>query len=135
MLAFFTDKNSALDPSSFPIDIEEDLVVRTIVSKAAHLELLDNYYLTPKTALCESLLEETTSDAIATGIDEVEVSSPLGEGWGEANGASLSDDFAAVYYFDLQGRRIGYALPEGEPVIAHIILRNGASIVRKIVAK
>lgn len=29
----------------------------------------------------------------------------------------------------------GYALPPGEPVIAHIVLRNGASIVRKIMAK
>ena len=48
---------------------------------------------------------------------------------------TTSMNLAAVYYYDLQGRRIGYALPEGEPVIAHIVLRNGASIVRKIVAK
>ena len=102
--------------------------------KAARFELLDNYYLTPKTELCESLLEQTTSEAIATGIDEIEVPSPIGD-WGEAEGASLSDDIAAVYYYDLQGRRVGYALQPGQPVIAHIILRNGASIVRKIVVK
>ena len=54
---------------------------------------------------------------------------------GELEGVSLSDDIAAVYYYNLQGQRIGYALPVGEPVIAHIVLRNGASIVRKIVVK
>ncbi|MBO7119610.1 MAG: DUF3472 domain-containing protein [Bacteroidaceae bacterium] len=98
-------------------------------SKAARFELLDNYYLTPPTALCEALLAQTTSEEIATDIDEI---APAIE---ECSDASLSDDIAAVYYYDLQGRRIGYALPAGEPVIAHIVLRNGASIVRKIVVK
>ena len=101
--------------------------------KAAHFELLDNYYLTPNTGLVNTLLARTTPEEIATGIDEIETPQPpIGEDWKDA---SLSDDIAAVYYYDLQGRRIGYALPAGEPVIAHIILRNGASIVRKIVAK
>ena len=104
-------------------------------TKAVRFELLDNYYLTPKTELCEALLKQTTSAEIATGIDEIEATSPFGEGWGEAEGASLSDDIAAIYYYDLQGRRVGYDLQPGQPVIAHIILRNGASIVRKIVAK
>ena len=101
-------------------------------AKAARLELLDNYYLTPDTKLCETLLAETTSTGIATGIDEIEVEPLLQPG---EDKTSLSDDIAAIYYYDLQGRRIGYALPVGEPVIAHIVLRNGASIVRKIVAK
>ena len=35
----------------------------------------------------------------------------------------------------LAGERIGYILPAGQPVIAHIVLRNGASIVRKIMVK
>ena len=101
-------------------------------TKAARFELLDNYYLTPKTRLCEVLLERTTSEEIATGIDEIEVEPLLQPG---EETSSLSEDIAAVYYYDLQGRRIGYALPVGQPVIAHIVLRNGASIVRKIVAK
>ena len=104
-------------------------------TKAARFELLDNYYLTPSTRLCEALLEQTTVEGIATGIDEIAAPSPFVEGWGEAEGSSLSDDIAAVYYYDLQGRRIGYALPAGQTVIAHIVLRNGASIVRKIVVK
>lgn len=101
-------------------------------SRATRFELLDNYYLTPQTSLCEALLELTTPNGIsvATGIDEI-TPSPI-EDWTDA---SLSDDIVGIYYYDLQGRRIGYALPPGEPVIAHIILRNGASIVRKIVAK
>ena len=95
--------------------------------------MLDNYYLTPSTELCEALLEQSTPEGIeATGIDEIEVEPLLQPG---EETSSLSDDIVGVYYYDLQGRRIGYALPEGEPVIAHIILRNGASIVRKIVAK
>ena len=101
-------------------------------TKAARFELLDNYYLTPKTSLCESLLAQTTSSEIATGIDEIEPVLPFEE---ETPGASLSEDVVAVYYYDLQGRRVGYALEPDEPVIAHIILRNGASIIRKIVAK
>ena len=100
--------------------------------KAARLELLDNYYLTPDTKLCEYLLTVTTPEGIATGIDEIEVEPLLQPG---EDKTSLSDDIAAIYYYDLQGRRIGYALPVGEPVIAHIVLRNGASIVRKIMAK
>lgn len=104
-------------------------------TKAVRFELLDNYYLTPKTRLCEALLKQTTAEGIATGIDEIEAPSPLEEGWGEAEGSSLSDDIAAIYYYDLQGRRVGYDLQPGQPVIAHIILRNGASIVRKIIAK
>ena len=104
-------------------------------AKAARFELLDNYYLTPKTSLCEAILAATTPEGIATGIDEVTPQLPVGGEWDEADGHSLSDDIAAVYYYDLQGRRIGYALPVGEPVIAHIVLRNGASIVRKIIAK
>lgn len=105
------------------------------IAKAVRMELLDNYYLTPKTELCEALLEQTTSAAIATGIEEMDNEKWLVEYDGDSEGASLSDDIVAVYYFDLQGRRIGYALPVGEPVIAHIVLCNGASIVRKIVAK
>ena len=108
------------------------LPVGTPSSKAERFELLDNYYLTPSTTLCESLLAATTPEGIATGIDEVEAEPLLQPG---EETSSLSDDIAAVYYYDLQGRRIGYVLPVGEPVIAHIILRNGASIVRKIVAK
>ncbi len=105
------------------------------INKAARLELLDNYYLTPKTKLCYNLLEQTSSENITTGIKEIEPILPIGKEFEEVFGASLSDDIAAVYYYDLQGRRIGYALPVGQPVIAHIVLRNGASIVRKIVAK
>ena len=101
-------------------------------TKATRVELLDNYYLTPKTELCEYLLSATTSEGIATGIDEIEAKQLFVPSEGTA---SLSDDIAAVYYYDLQGRRIGYALPVGEPVIAHIVLRNGASIVKKIMAK
>ena len=103
-------------------------------TKAARLELLDNYNLTPSTSLCYALLEQTTDDGIATGIESLS-DSPLMERWAETEGwesASLSDDIAAVYYYDLQGRRIGYALPAGQTVVAHIVLRNGASIVRKI---
>ncbi|MBO4549841.1 MAG: DUF3472 domain-containing protein, partial [Bacteroidaceae bacterium] len=106
--------------------------IASSATNSARFELLDNYYLTPPTQLCEALLEQTTPDGIATGIDEIEVEPFLQPG---ENASSLSDDIVAVYYYDLQGRRIGYALPEGEPVIAHIILRNGASLVRKIVAK
>ena len=102
-------------------------------SKAAHFELLDNYYLTPRTNLCESLLEQTSFSESVTGIEEVEAF-PQGE-LENADGASLADDIAAVHYYDLQGRRIGYILPAGQPVVAHIILRNGASIVRKIIAR
>ena len=105
--------------------------ITVAAANAARFELLDNYYLTPRTALCEALLEQTTSEAIATGIDEI-VPSLTGEDWEDA---SLSNDIAAVYYYDMQGRRIGYALPAGETVIARIILRNGASIVRKIAVK
>ena len=105
---------------------------RVIASKAARFELLDNYYLTPPTELCEALLAETSSEGISTGISLTPDLSPVGD---ENCEASLSDDIVGVYYYDLQGRRIGYDLPEGEPVIAHIILRNGASIVKKIVAK
>ncbi|MBR4515755.1 MAG: DUF3472 domain-containing protein [Bacteroidaceae bacterium] len=103
-------------------------------TKAVRLELLDNYNLTPSTSLCYALLEQTTDDGIATGIESLS-DSPLMEQWAETEGwesASLSDDIAAVYYYDLQGRRIGYALPAGQTVVAHIVLRNGASIVRKI---
>ena len=103
-------------------------------TKAVRLELLDNYNLTPSTSLCYALLEQTTDDGIATGIESLS-DSPLMERWAETEGwesASLSDDIAAVYYYDLQGRRIGYALPAGQIVVAHIVLRNGASIVRKI---
>lgn len=106
--------------------------VTVTLSNATRFELLDNYYLTPQTSLCETLLEQTTPSGITTitGIDEI-TPSPI-EDWTDA---SLSDDIVGIYYYDLQGRRIGYALPPGEPVIAHIILRNGAFIVRKIVAK
>ncbi|MBQ7460905.1 MAG: hypothetical protein IJS63_01435, partial [Bacteroidaceae bacterium] len=101
-------------------------------TKAVGFELLDNYYLTPETSQVYKLLEETTSQSIATGIDEIKTEPLLQPG---EETSSLSEDIAAVYYYDMQGRRIGYALPVGEPVIAHIVLRNGASIVRKIVAK
>ena len=101
-------------------------------TKAVGFELLDNYYLTPKTSQVYKLLEETTSQSIATGIDEIKTEPLLQPG---EETSSLSEDIAAVYYYDMQGRRIGYALPVGEPVIAHIVLRNGASIVRKIMAK
>ncbi|MBQ6226240.1 MAG: DUF3472 domain-containing protein [Bacteroidaceae bacterium] len=101
-------------------------------TKAVGFELLDNYYLTPETSQVYKLLEETTSQSIATGIDEIKTEPLLQPG---EETSSLSDDIAAVYYYDLQGRRIGYDLPAGQPVIAHIILRNGASIVRKIVVQ
>ena len=79
---------------------------------------------------CVLFHEHTTPNGITTGIEEIEPVVPF-----EEEDASLSNDVAAVYYYDLQGRRIGYALPVGELVIAHIILRNGASIVRKIMVK
>ena len=101
-------------------------------TKAVGFELLDNYYLTPETSQVYKLLEETTSQSIATGIDEIKTEPLLQPG---EETSSLSEDIAAVYYYDMQGRRIGYDLPAGQPVIAHIILRNGASIVRKIVVQ
>lgn len=101
-------------------------------TKAVGFELLDNYYLTPETSQVYKLLEETTSQSIATGIDEIKTEPLLQPG---EETSSLSEDIAAVYYYDMQGCRIGYALPAGQPVIAHIILRNGASIVRKIVVQ
>ena len=126
---FFTlregSKALGLDTNGLPVTVG--------TTKAARVDLLDNYYLTPKPALCRALLEQTTSEAIATGIEDV--NDLIIDNGGEAEGYSLSDDIVAVYYYDLQGQRIGYALPVGQPVIAHIILRNGASIVRKIVAK
>ena len=118
--------------SSRYLGINANKVPITTNSNAARFELLDNYYLTPSTMLCEALLEQTMPEEIATDIDEVEVEPLLQPG---EETTSLGNDIAAVYYYDLQGRRIGYILPEGEPVIAHIILRNGASIVRKIMAK
>ncbi|MCR5849342.1 MAG: DUF3472 domain-containing protein [Bacteroidaceae bacterium] len=105
-------------------------------AKAARFELLDNYYLTPQTELVNELLEKTTPDGVATGIDEIHNSQFTIHNDGEVEGeASLADDIVAVYYYDLNGQRVGYDLQPGKPVIAHIILRNGASIVRKIVAK
>ena len=101
-------------------------------TKAVGFELLDNYYLTPETSQVYKLLEEKTSQSIATGIDEIKTEPLLQPG---EETSSLSEDIAAVYYYDMQGRRIGYALPVGEPVIAHIVLRNGTSIVRKIVVQ
>lgn len=110
-------------------------IITVSPSRAARWTLLDNYYLTPSTRLCNSLLEQTTEEAIATGIEKVEPVVPFGDTMEEADGHSLSDDIVAVYYYDLNGQRIGYALPKGQPVIAHIVLRNGASMIRKIVAK
>ena len=114
------------------LGINANKVPITTNANAARFEQLDNYYLTPPTMLCNALLEQTRPEEIATDIDDVEVEPLLQPG---EETTSLSNDIAAVYYYDLQGRRIGYALPVGEPVIAHIILRNGASIVRKIMAK
>lgn len=130
----FTNRKFTIRESSryLGFNTTTKLPIAVASSRAARFELLDNYYLTPSTRLCESLLEWTTSEGIATGINEIEADPLLQPG---EETTSLSDDIVAVYYYDLQGRRIGYALPEGEPVIAHIILRNGASIVRKIVAK
>ena len=128
----FTIRESGAKYIGFNAD---EMPVTVSGSRAVRFELLDNYYLTPKTELVNSLLEQTTVEGIATGIDEIDTTSPFGDDWGEAEGASLSADIAAVYYYDLQGRRVGYALEPDKPVIAHIILRNGASIVRKIVAK
>ena len=110
-------------------------------AKGARFELLDNYCLTPPTALCKALLEQTTSEEIATGIASPFTPSLEGTGDGgpftpplEGTGeASLSNDIAAVRYYNLQGQRVGYALEPGQTVIAHIVLRNGASMVRKIV--
>ena len=113
----------------------KDELVTVSPTRAARWTLLDNYYLTPSTRLCNSLLEQTTEDAISTGIEEIEPLVPFDNTMDEAEGYSLSDDIVAVYYYDLNGQRIGYALPKGQPVIAHIVLRNGASMVRKIVAK
>lgn len=130
----FTNKKIAIREGSKYLGFSADKKPAPVsATKAVRFEMLDNYYLTPSTELCEALLEQSTPEGIeATGIDEIEVEPLLQPG---EETSSLSDDIVGVYYYDLQGRRIGYALPEGEPVIAHIILRNGASIVRKIVAK
>ena len=126
----FTGRDFVIRESTRALGFNADgQPVRTTNNNAARLQLLDNYYLTPRTALCESLLEQTTSAAIATGIDEVPTEDFLLPG---EETTSLSDDIAGVYYYDLQGRRIGYDLQPGQTVIAHIVLRNGASIVRKI---
>ena len=120
-------KYVGFNPSKTPITVSG--------SKAARFELLDNYYLTPQTELVNNLLEQTTTQGIAdaTGIKDIEPVLPFVKD--ETETASLSNDIVGVYYYDLQGRRVGYDLKPGQPVIAHIILRNGASIVRKIVAK
>ena len=126
----FTGRDFVIRESTRALGFNADgQPIRTTNNNAARLQLLDNYYLTPRTALCESLLEQTTSAAIATGIDEVPTEDFLLPG---EETTSLSDDIAGVYYYDLQGRRIGYDLQPGQTVIAHIVLRNGASIVRKI---
>jgi hypothetical protein len=120
-------KYIGFNPNKLPITVSG--------TKAARFELLDNYYLTPQTELVNNLLEQTTTQGIAdaTGIKDIEPVLPFVED--ETEAASLSNDIIGVYYYDLQGRRVGYDLKPGQPVIAHIILRNGASIVRKIVAK
>lgn len=120
-------KYIGFNPNKLPITVSG--------TKAARFELLDNYYLTPQTGLVNNLLEQTTTQGIAdaTGIKDIEPVLPFVEN--ETEAASLSNDIVGVYYYDLQGRRVGYDLKPGQPVIAHIILRNGASIVRKIVAK
>lgn len=96
----------------------------------AWFKFLDNYYMTPDPALCYELLEQTTSEAIANGIDEV-FADPSFE---QTDGSNLSDDIAGVNYYDLDGRRIGYALNKGT-YIARILLKNGATMVRKITVK
>lgn len=128
----FTNGQFILREGSRAVGFNSNGPIATTTARAARFELLDNYYLTPKTELCEALLERTTPEEIATGIDDIEVEPLLKPG---EETSSLGEDIVGVYYYDLQGRRIGYALPEGEPVIAHIVLRNGASIVRKIMAK
>ncbi len=90
-------------------------------------QLLDNYYMAPDRALCYELLEATTSDVIGTSIESVEV----GEG---SNDGNLSDDVIAVAYYDLEGRRVGYALNKGT-YVAHMLLKNGSAIVKKIVVE
>lgn len=101
------------------------------VSSPNYFEILDNYYMTPETALCEQLLAETTPDGIAAGIDEVVVD-PFVEEDGQS---TLSSDIVNVRYYDLSGRRTGYDLKSGNTYIAYILLKNGATMVRKITVK
>ena len=137
-----TAKRFVIRESAKAVGMDKDGRLAAVsTAKGARFELLDNYCLTPPTALCKALLEQTTSEEIATGIaspftpplegmgDGGPFTPPL-EGTGEA---SLSNDIAAVRYYNLQGQRVGYALEPGQTVIAHIVLRNGASMVRKIV--
>lgn len=136
MFNFANGKVSIREGTSKYIGLNADKVPITVSgTKAVRFELLDNYYLTPKTSLCEALLMQTTSSEIATDIEEYTQQLPITGDWGEDTGTSLSDDIVAVYYYNLQGQRIGYNLPKEQPTLAHIILRNGASIVRKIIAK
>lgn len=136
MMNFSNGTFAIREASSRALGLDNSQQPKTVsTAKATRWTLLDNYYLTPSSALCNALLEETTNEAIATGIEEVEAFRPLDKVIDGENGASLSDDIAAIYYYDLQGKRIGYAMTPGQTVIAHIILRNGATMIKKIVAK
>lgn len=101
------------------------------VSTPNYFELLDNYYMTPETSLCEQLLADTTPEGIAAGIDEVRVDPFIDE----SDDSSLSQDIVNVRYYDTAGRRVGYALQSGQAYVAYILLKNGATMVRKITVK
>lgn len=106
--------------------------VTSSVSSPNYFELLDNYYMTPETQLCEQLLAETTPDGIAAGIDRVAMEDIDVEESGEN---SLGSDIVNVRYYDLEGRRTGYDLQPGKTYVAYILLKNGATMVRKITVK
>ncbi len=114
------------------IGVTDDCTMKTSLSSGntSWYQFLDNYYMTPDPALCYELLEKTASQAIADGIDEIFVDPSLEQ----TDGSNLSNDIASVAYYDLEGRRIGYALTQGT-YIARIILKNGAMMVRKITVK
>lgn len=100
-------------------------------SSGSVFTLSDNYYLTPDTELCYSLLEATTSEAIANGIDEITIEPNTdellnGEGDGEIIG---------IAYYELDGRRAGFALQSGHTYIARLLTSKGTVKVRKIVVK
>ncbi len=111
------------------INSNGEVKAQTSANQNNRYQLLDNYYMAPDRKLCYELLEATTSDVIGTGIENVEI--PV---VGEDNEANLSDDIIAVAYYDLEGRRVGYALDKGT-YIAHMLLKNGSAIVKKIVVQ
>ncbi len=126
-----TEKTFAFRCNNRYVSINSKCEVKGVTSNTqdARYQLLDNYYMAPDRKLCYELLEATTSDVIGTGIEDVEI--PV---VGEDDNASLSDDVIAVAYYDLEGRRVGYALSKGT-YVAHMLLKNGSAIVKKIVVE